>query len=172
MCARLPADPPREEWTSVLQVNILIPPDALSSGTVQVVVTNNGGVSVAFNAQAQSISPSFFVYGGTQYVAAEHANGSLIGPTSLYPGSSTPAKPGETVELYANGFGPTSQALVSGSESQWGPLCPPPDVTIGGVTATVAFAGLVSPGLFQIDQPLMATYNGQSTQSGVLITVQ
>jgi uncharacterized protein (TIGR03437 family) len=164
-------------------VNILTPPDALPSGTVPVVVTNNGSVSAAFNAQAQSLSPSFFVYSGTPYVAALHANGSLIGPASLYPGSSTPAQPGETVELYANGFGPTSQAVVSGSESQGGTLSPLPDVTIGGVTATVTFAGLVSPGLFQInvtvpasvgngDQQLTATYNGQSTQSGVLITVQ
>jgi hypothetical protein len=31
---------------------------------VQVVVTNNGTAAVAFNAQAQSISPSFFVLNG------------------------------------------------------------------------------------------------------------
>jgi uncharacterized protein (TIGR03437 family) len=56
-------------------------------------------------------------------------------------------------------------------------------VKIGGVTATVTFAGLVSPGEFQFnvvvpasiadgDQPITATYDGQNTQSGALITVQ
>lgn len=165
-------------YISPTQVNILTPPDALPSGTVPVVVTNNGSGSATFNAQAQSTSPSFFVYSGTGYVAALHANGSLIGPASLYPGSSTAAQPGETVELYANGFGPTSQAVVSGSESQGGTLSPMPDVTIGGVTATVTFAGLfqinvtVPSSVGNGDQPLTTTYNGQSTQSGVLITVQ
>ena len=91
-------------FISPTQVNVLTPPDALPSGPVQVVVTNNGTASGAFTAQAQSISPSFFIYSGTSYVAARHADQSLIGPANLYPGSSTPAKPGETVELYANGF--------------------------------------------------------------------
>jgi uncharacterized protein (TIGR03437 family) len=63
-----------------------------------VVVANNGTVSAPFSAQAQPMSPSFFVFDGT-HVAAVHLSGSLLGPTTLYPGSSTPAKPGETVVL-------------------------------------------------------------------------
>jgi uncharacterized protein (TIGR03437 family) len=53
---------------------------------------------------------------------------------------------------------------------------------MGGVPATVAFAGLVAPGEFQFnvvvpstlangDQSILATYNGQSTQSNTLITI-
>jgi uncharacterized protein (TIGR03437 family) len=56
-------------------------------------------------------------------------------------------------------------------------------VKIGGVAAIVVFAGLVAPREFQFnvivppsladgDQPVTATYNGLSTQSGTLITVQ
>jgi uncharacterized protein (TIGR03437 family) len=138
-------------FSSPTQVNVLTPPDALPSGPVQVVVTNNGTASAAFTAQAQSISPSFFIYGGTSYVAARHADQNLIGPASLYPGSSTPAKPGETVELFANGFGPTNQAGVSGSVNQGGMLSLLPAVSIGGISAAVTFAGLVAPGLFQIN---------------------
>jgi uncharacterized protein (TIGR03437 family) len=169
-------------YISPTQVNILTPPDTIS-GPVQVVVSNNGVASGAYSAQAQAVSPSFFVFNGGPYVAATHANGSLLGPTSLYSGSTTPAKPGETIVLYANGFGPTTNPVVSGSVIQSGTLVPQPVIKIGGITATVTFAGLVSPGEFQFnvvvplsiadgDQPVTASFNGMNTQSGTMITVQ
>ena len=153
------------------------------SGSVPVQVSSNGVVSAKFMVQAQAAVPSFFVFGGGPYIAAIHANGSYIGPTSLYAGLTTPAQPGETIVMYANGFGSTSIPVVSGSETQSGTLSPMPVITIGGVAATVTFAGLVSPGEFQFnvvvppslangDQPAMAMYNGFATQAGTLITVQ
>lgn len=168
-------------YISPSQVNILTPPDAIS-GSVPVQVTVNGTSGASFTAQAQGTSPAFFVLGGS-YVAATHVDGTLVGPATLFPGASTPAKPGETIVIYANGFGVTSAPVVAGSLSQSGVLSPLPEITIGGITATVQFAGLTAPGEFQFnvvvpptapngDQPLVATYNGRSTQSGVLITVQ
>ena len=58
-----------------------------------------------------------------------------------------------------------------------------PTAQIGGTNAVVQFAGLVTPGLYQInlyvptstpngDNAIMVQYNGQSTQAGVLLTVQ
>lgn len=79
------------------------------------VVTSGGTAGAAFTAQAQPTSPSFFVFNGGPYVAAVHVHGGLIGPATLYPGSTAPAKPGETVAVYANGFGPTSIPVISGS---------------------------------------------------------
>ena len=169
-------------YISPTQVNILTPPNAIS-GSVPVQVSVNGAISANFMVQAQAESPSFFVFGGGPYIAAIHANGSYIGPTSLYTGLTTPAQPGETITMYANGFGPTSTPVVSGSETQSGMLSPMPVITIGGVTATVTFAGLVAPGEFQFnvivppslangDQPTTAVYNGLMTQAGTLITVQ
>jgi uncharacterized protein (TIGR03437 family) len=169
-------------YISPTQINILTPPDPIS-GPVQVVVTNNGVATGAFTAQAQPLSASFFVFGGGPYVAATHANGALLGPASLYPGSTTPAKPGETIVLYANGFGPTSVLVVSGSILQSGALSPLPVIKIGGAEASVTFAGLVLPGEFQFnvvvpsgapdgDQPIIATYNGSSTQPGTVISVK
>ena len=169
-------------YISPTQVNILTPP-TLPSGSVQVQVSNNGVNSATFTVQAQAEAPSFFVFNGGPYIAATHANGSLLGPTSLYPGQTTPAQPGETILVYANGFGPTSTPVVSGSETQSGTLSPLPVITIGGVQAQVQFAGLnVTPGEFQFnvvvpstlsnaDQPISATYSGSTTQSGTLITV-
>ncbi len=169
-------------YISPTQVNILTPPNAIS-GSVPVQVSDNGVISANFMVQAQAESPSFFVFGGGPYIAATHVNGSYLGPTSLYPGLTTPAKPGETIVMYANGFGSTSTPVVSGSETQSGTLSPMPVITIGGVAAKVTFAGLVAAGEFQFnvvvppslangDQPTMAMYNGLTTQAGTLITVQ
>jgi uncharacterized protein (TIGR03437 family) len=66
---------------------------------------------------------------------------------------------------------------------QAGTLSPLPAVKIGGITASVLFAGLVAPGEFQFnvvvpsstaagDQRITATFNGTSTPSGTLITIQ
>ena len=168
-------------YISPSQVNILTPPDAIA-GSVSVVLANTGPTTASFTVQAQSMSPSFFVFGGGPYVAAVHADGSYIGSTTLYPGLSTPAKPGETIMLYANGFGQTTAPVVSGSSTQGGTLSTLPVVTIGGVTAQVQYAGLVSVGEFQFnvtiptslsdaDQPIVAKYNNVTTQAGTLITV-
>jgi uncharacterized protein (TIGR03437 family) len=163
------------------QVNILTPPDALA-GNITVQLTNNGATSAPFSVKSQSLSPSFFAFDGT-HVAATHLDGSLLGPTTLYPGFSTPAKPGETVVLYANGFGPTNVTITSGSVTQGGTLSPLPAIQIAGTPAMVQFAGLVAPGEFQFnvtvpasvtdgDQPIVATYSGLSTQTGAVITIQ
>ncbi len=170
-------------YISPAQVNILTPPNAMS-GSVPVQVSDNGVIGANFTVQAQAESPSFFVFGGGPYIAATHANGTYLGPTSLYPGSTTPAQPGETIVLYANGFGPASTPVVAGSETQSGTLSPMPQITIGGLPAPVTYAGLAAaPGEFQFnvivppslasgDQPTTATYNGLTTQAGTLITVQ
>jgi uncharacterized protein (TIGR03437 family) len=168
-------------YISPTQVNILTPPDPIS-GPVQVVVTNNGIQSAAFTAQAQSVSPSFFVVNGGPYVLGQHADYGLVGPTSLFPGHSTPAKPSETIILYANGFGATSVPVISGSRMQTGDLRPLPVIKIGGVPANVTYAALVAPGeyVFAVevppgmpdgDQTITATYAGVSTQPGTLITI-
>jgi uncharacterized protein (TIGR03437 family) len=167
-------------YISPSQINILTPPDGIS-GQVPVRILNNGTVSATFMAQGQTLSPSFFEFPGG-YVAAVHLTGALIGPASLYPGSTTPAKPGEVIEVFANGFGNTSTPIVSGSLMQSGILSPTPVVKIGGVTANVSFVGLVFPGEYQFniqvptgladgDQPIVASYNGQSTPAGTLITI-
>jgi uncharacterized protein (TIGR03437 family) len=168
-------------YISPTQVNILTPPDAIS-GSVQVVLTANGGVSASYTATAQALSPSFFVFDAT-HVAAVHLNGGYVGPPTLYPGLSTPAKPGETIVLFGNGFGSTSVPVVSGSFTQGGTLMTMPVIHIGGVAASVQYAGLSAVGEFQFnvvvpsslangDQPIVATYAGSTTQSGAVLTVQ
>ena len=171
-------------YISPTQINILTPPDASLPADAPLVVTNNGALSSSFATLPDSLSPSFFVFSDGLHVAAIHLDGTLVGAASLsVPGYTfSPAKPGETISLYANGFGPTSIPLVAGSQTQGGTLSPLPAITIGGKSATVQFAGLVSPGLFQFnvmvpdaapqgDQIIKATYNGANTQSGTLLTI-
>jgi uncharacterized protein (TIGR03437 family) len=149
---------------------------------VDVQVTANGQTSATSFVQSQALSPSFFVFDGA-HVVGTHLNGTDVGPTTLYAGLTTPAQPGEEVVLYADGFGPTSAALIAGSSTQSGTLPTMPVVTIGGVQANIIYAGLVGPGLYQFnvyvpastpngDIPMTATFNGTSTQSGVVISVQ
>ncbi len=169
-------------YISPTQVNILTPPN-VTAGIAQVQVNNNGVKSAPASIVLQQYSLSFFIFGAGPYAAATHLSGSLIGPASLYAGLTTPAQRGETIVLYGNGFGATSSQVVAGSEAQSGSLPTLPVVTIGGAQVTVEFAGLVSPGLYQFnvvvptsapsgDNALVATYNGLSTQPGVMLTVQ
>ena len=170
-------------YVSSGQIDILTPPDALPS-SVTVQVTNSAGASAPFLVNAQALSPSWFVFGGGPYVAAEHSDYTYLGPTSLsVPGYAfTPAKPNETVLLFANGFGPTSQSIQSGSQSQGGTLNTLPVVTIGGIKAQVTYAGLIFPGEFQFnvvipknapngDNALVVTYGGTEAPAAT-ITVQ
>jgi uncharacterized protein (TIGR03437 family) len=174
-------------FISPTQVNILTPPDALS-GLVQVQVTTSGRTSNVAAVQAQAQSLSFFEFvssGGRHYVYGRHgADNTIIGPTSLFPGTTTPVRPGETIYVAATGFGATDVAVVSGALTQGGVLPKPwPEVAIGGVPVTVTFAGLVAPGTFIIninvpdslpdgDLALTATYNGLSIQNNLYISIQ
>jgi uncharacterized protein (TIGR03437 family) len=85
--------------------------------------------------------------------------------------------------LFGDGFGLPVSTLTAGSDVQWGALPTPwPQLTIGGTRATVQYAGLISPGLYQInvvvpstasngDNAVVATYAGVITPSGAMITV-
>jgi uncharacterized protein (TIGR03437 family) len=169
-------------YISPTQINVLTPPNAML-GSVQVTATSGGMTSAPFSVQAGPVMPSLFVFNGGPYVAAEHTDFSFVGPTSLYPGLTTPVKPGDTVSIYANGFGTTSVPVVAGSVTQSGNLPAFPIVSMGGQQAAVTFAGLVGPGEYLInvivpsgladgDHPLTMLYGLQAPQAGVLITTK
>jgi uncharacterized protein (TIGR03437 family) len=88
------------------------------------------------------------------------------------------AAPGSTVVIYASGLA----ASAAGTEAPGAlSLMSSTQVTIGGATAQLAFAGLISAGLFQInatvpavadgDQPLLIKTNGVQSPAGVTIAV-
>ena len=146
------------------QINVLTPLDS-TEGNVQVVVTNGSTQSASFQVNKKTLVPSFLLFSPPEVVAT-HANNSLLGPATLYPGLSTPAKPGELVVLYAVGFGLPATTLTDGSSSQSGSLQPLPVCKVGGNPVSVAFAGLISPGLYQVNLtiPVGTSGSGQRHQ--------
>ena len=133
-------------FVSNTQVNFLVP-STVSTGAAQIRTTNNGLTSAAVTVNVDPLAPAFFTLGtsatnGNNYVTAEHANGTLIGPAATIQ-TATPAEPGETIVLFATGFG---APLASGQA-----LAQVPAIVIDGIDADVTFAGLVGPGLFQFN---------------------
>jgi uncharacterized protein (TIGR03437 family) len=182
-------------YASPTQVNILAPLDS-NTGLVPVVIATPNGSSTPTGVTEVQVAPALLVLDAAGHVAAEHATPPypLLGPASLdQPGYPfTPGVRGETVIIYATGFGQTSPlftnqivntGLNAGSPFPLNLPTPLPTVTIGNLPATVSFAGLVSPGLYQLnvtipasapsgDLPIVAMYNGSSSQSTAVITVQ
>jgi len=170
-------------YVSPTQVNVLAPLDT-AAGPVAVQVSTPAGESLPLVTMEQSTSPGFFVIDIQGHVAARHLDYSLVGDTSpsVPDYAFTPARPGETVLLYATGFGQTSPAIANQSIAT-GALPALPLVTVGGLPAFAIYAGVSGPGVYQFnvalpmaapsgDLTLSATYNGNRTQTGVVIAVR
>lgn len=165
------------------QINVLAPSTDNYIGQVQVVVKNGDVLSAPFYVNKKNLSTSFLLFNEKGYVVATHADGSLLGPTSLYPGSSTPAKPGETIILWGVGWGIVNNpVLVEGSSTQSSLLRPIQSCLLSGLP-TSAVGAVVSPGLYQInltvpmtaisgDHVITCVYQDAYTQIGNLISVQ
>jgi len=132
-------------------------------GQVPVQVTTPQGPSYPGTAVKQRLSPAFFTYqsGTTTYVAAVHLDGTLVGPAGP---ASRPATPGEVIEVYGTGFGPTTPSSpTSQLVAQPAPVSLPATVTIGGANAQVHWAGLVSSGLYQLNVQIPDVAAGDQT---------
>ena len=170
-------------YISPTQINVLAPDDA-TLGSVPVLVTTAGQASNSFAAQKVQFAPAFLTFDGT-YVAAQHLDSSLVGKPGLLAGAATtPAAPGETIIMYAVGFGPTNPQLPTGQVvTAAAPLANTVQFSIGGVAVTPSFAGLSGSGLYQFnvtvpaslasgDAAVLAIIGGVGTQTGVEVTVQ
>ena len=172
-------------YVSPTQINLLSP-DSPSQGAVAVEVITPLGRSSAVTVQAQGLGPAFFMFDpeGRKYVAAVHADGVYLGKPNLFAGLETrPAKPGESVLLFGTGFGETDPPVPPGElVGQPARLSRPVAIRVGGVPAAVAFAGLVSSGLYQFnitvpevpdgDHAVVAEIAGFRTQPQAYITFQ
>jgi uncharacterized protein (TIGR03437 family) len=175
-------------FISPLQINVLAG-DGATTGLVPVQVKNALGTSDSVLALQQTAAPALFQQRAAtaNYAAATHADGSYVaGPALVQQGiPGTPAKVGETIVLFGTGFGATDPPISATSLLTVAlPLARPQDlhVRIGGLDAVIAFAGLISPGVYQFnvvvpqagagDQPVVAELRGLLTQSNLLLTIQ
>jgi uncharacterized protein (TIGR03437 family) len=137
-------------YISPNQVNVLSPVDS-ATGPVSVQLTYNATNSNTMTAQEAQFSPAFFTFDG-KYIAARHADFSLLGPTTLYQGLTAPAKPGETILLYGTGFGPTTPAITNGQILSGTPsTANAVTIRFDGTAVTPAFAGLTATGEYQFN---------------------
>jgi uncharacterized protein (TIGR03437 family) len=142
-------------YVSETQLNVQAPADD-ARGNVNVEVTTAAGSSGTVTAQLGTVAPGLFRFQPREYryVAAVHADGTLLAPADLLGAGPSPAKPGETILLFGTGFGATTPdvppgALFSGAA----PLASGNalSIRIGGVQAQVQFAGLSAAGLYQFN---------------------
>ena len=180
-------------WSvSPTQINLQAPNDT-ATGPVNVVVTTASG-TVTSTVNLAAYGPSFSLLPGSSYAAGviltpggtgAYGSGTydLSGPANFFTFNTRPVKPGETLELFGVGFGPTKPAVPAGKAyTGAAPTTGTVAVTIGGVAAKVLFSGITEAGVYQFnvtvpnaksgDQPLIATVAGVSTPSGVLLTIQ
>lgn len=171
-------------YISPTQINALAPEDT-TIGAVPIEVVNNGRRSL-FEATLRRLrSPGLFMMPApvARLVAATFPDGSLVAPPDTFPGVVTQgARTGDAVSLYTTGLGATTPAYPEGRLLEAPLPIPDPAVTVGGRTAKVLYAGLVSPGLYQInievpelpagEHEIVVTAQGTRTQQRALFLVR
>ncbi len=171
------------QYVSPSQVNVLAPADT-ARGSVPVALTNAAGTTNT-TVNLQETLPGLSVLSG--YVRAIRYPDSAIinGTGNAETGYKTSAAvgPGEVIALFGTGFGPVTGSVTDGLVFSGAyPTTNPVTVTIGGVAATVQFAGLSGPGLYQLnivvptaladgEHAVVATVAGVSTQANAKLKV-
>jgi uncharacterized protein (TIGR03437 family) len=123
------------------QINVQLPVDA-PIGPTTLTVTAGGLTSAPANLTIAAYAPAFFTANGSG-----SGIGSFVdGLTAKVLNAANPATPGETVTGDAVGLGATTPAYPTGATATGqAPTAAKTTVTIGGETATVAYAG-AAPG--------------------------
>jgi len=159
----------------------VLSPFSNPAGVNQIVVTRNGVATAPYAIAEQGVSPAVPFFDAQGHVVARHLDGSLVGPVTLFPGASTPAKAGETVILVALGMGhPTN--FVEGSAVQSAPIPVPVRCWLSGLVTSVP-AAFISPGLVQLnvtippgtpsgENSIMCAAGDRPFPPGAMITVQ
>lgn len=154
---RIGGQPAKVYYISPTQLNVLAP-ESTVEGNVQVTVTNAAGTSDPVTVPLARQMPAFF-QSADEHISAVHAGGALVSPEA-------PARPGETIQLYGTGFQSAST----------------PAVRIDAFDAEVTWAGLSSPGVYQInvkvpaglvtgEYPVTASIDGVRTLKFVKLAV-
>jgi len=160
---KINGSPAYVSYISPRQINVLAP-ENLIDGKVKVEVTPPAGTSTSAEVRMAPVAPGFFNFSpdGGRYIAAVHPDGTYVGKPGLYEGvAMRPAKPGDTILLFATGLGATSPSALPGTlPSGPLPLSAPVTAWLGGLSGTILWAGLISPGLYQLNFVVPAVPDG------------
>jgi len=144
-------------YTSATQVNAIVPYETAGCTQATLQVQYQGVLSSSMTLPCATAAPGIFTFSasGAGPAAAANQDGTFNGPSS-------PAAKGSYVTLYFTGGGQTNPAGVTGSITststlKW--LTQNTTVTVGGITATVAFDGAAPTfvdGVLQLNLQLSA----------------
>jgi uncharacterized protein (TIGR03437 family) len=143
-------------YVSPGQINAQVPFELLDVSTVTVVVQNGSAASSPLQVMVLAQDPGIFL---------TLKNGMPVG-------ASNPVFAGDQIVMYATGLGAVLPAVPSGQPGPSNPLAIAaitPQVTFGGQTAAVSFAGL-APGqlTYQINATAPSTLTGPTTVVALL----
>ncbi|MCC6391593.1 MAG: hypothetical protein IT167_13410 [Bryobacterales bacterium] len=169
------------QYVSPTKINVLSPADS-AVGPVEVKVTSNEVASDPVVVELRPLAPAFFTMDGKYAATSTGENTLLEKNEKFYASGDAPAafQAGDTITLYGTGFGLTDPVLPEGAMAvDPVSITSALNITVGGVQAAVASAGLV-PGLpliyrFSIvipgglaagDQPVAANMDSVSSPAG------
>ena len=149
------------DYASPGQVNGQVPSD-VAAGPQPVIVTTAAGSSTAFTINVNPTEPGLlahaqFQINNTQYAVALFSDGFYDLPPGLVSEvASRRAVPGDTILLFGIGFGPVSDGTAAGvidggADGGLNMVNGSLDISIGGVTAVIQYAGL-TPGVVGLYQ--------------------
>jgi uncharacterized protein (TIGR03437 family) len=171
-------------YASATQINAVVPWEVAGQPQVTVAVQNAGVGSTSLNAAVASTAPGIFTFSGmgTGQAVALNQDTTTNGPTN-------PATPGSYVSVYFTGGGITDPPGVTGSifGRVVASLAQTATATVGGVPATVTFAGSAPGFVDGVNQlnlllssdtpagsalPLVITVGGKASAATATISVQ
>ena len=138
-------------YASVGQAILQIPWETAGLSTVPLSASLNGNTGPAAVIPIAPFGPGIFTMNGTST-----GQGAILNSWYQLADSSSPAAPGEVIEIYCTGLGSVRNAPATGYPASLTALSPTittPSVTIGGILAAVWFSGLApgSVGEYQVD---------------------
>ena len=134
-------------YVSSTQIAAIVPYETTAS-VAQIQVVYNQTSSNVVTELVNATAPGVFTNpaGGIGYAAAEHADGSLVTPSS-------PAQIGETIAVFVTGLGDVFPSIMDGGLGVSGSTSNAITADVNGTSAAVAYAGL-APGeaaLYQVN---------------------
>ena len=156
------------------QISAQVPWEVIP-GPATVTVARGNAFSNQFNVQVNQFAPALFniQLGGLQAIAI-NGDGSMAAPTGFLGGiNAHPATAGDTLTFYATGLGPVNGTLADGTlpPDTTYTTATPPIVNIGGMPATVSWAG-ASPQYFGVYQLNVMVPGGAPTGPAVPVQLQ
>jgi uncharacterized protein (TIGR03437 family) len=152
-------------YATANQIGVIVPTSISGKTTTSIQAAYGAQVSAAFSKAVTPTAPGLFTAN-----ASGTGPGAIVNQNGRVNNATTPAGKGSIIAIYLTGMGAATTATV----------------TIGGQTATIAYAGTAPgsvQGLYQVnavvpattasgEQPVVVTIGGVASQSGVTVNVQ